>query len=430
MKNSIYVKSIIFFVIIFFVSNTLMVIVFLSSFNNSVNITNEEYLIESASIVRKLYSYGLEQGKIKNSASNDRVQVVFYNSIEEIEDKWQKKILLIHKTRLSSDGEVVVRSNDVFILFKLGESYCLIYPLNAEGPITIRVAIVVAALITVSVAVFIVFLGVGTFIKPLLNMSVAARRIAQGNYDVSLETRENKDAIGQLVDDFNAMCKKLSQTEMLRNDFVTGISHEFKTPIQSIFGFANIIKEETSNETHKEYLARISEEADRLSTLSANILQLNRLDNMIDLDYRDIYYLDEQIRQSILLLENKWTEKNITMNIELEKIQITARQDMMKQVFINLLDNAIKNTPDYGKIDILLYKDIDQIVVVIHDSGKGINENDFDRLFEKFYKGDRSRHSSGNGLGLPIVKKIIDLHGYTIQVTNSPTGGAEFTIII
>lgn len=405
-----------------------MVIVFLSSFNNTINISNEEYVVESANTVIKLYEYGMDVENIMDAASNNRVEVLIYDEYEDIPNVYRRRVYQYHRARLDEERAVIIRANTMFAICKLDDYYCIVNPLYHDGPITIRIAIVVAAFITVSVAAFIVFLGVGTFMKPLLNMSVAARKVAEGDYDVKLEPRENKDALGQLIEDFNDMCKKLSQTEMLRNDFVSGISHEFKTPIQSIYGFANILKEETTNDTHKEYLARICDEAERLSNLSASILQLNRLDNMVDIGNRDYYYLDEQIRQTILMLERKWVDKNINLNIELNKVKIYARGDLMKQVFINLIDNAIKYTPVNGNIDIELIKKQDHCIAIIRDSGKGIIDSEKELIFEKFYKSDHSRNTTGNGLGLAIVKRILTMHGYSIKVHNVINGGAEFII--
>lgn len=407
-----------------------MIFVFISSFKSSANMTSDDYIEQSANIVKKLYDYGLDEESIINTATNERTRVLIFNSFLEIDEQYRNQINILNKNRIEANKEVIIHQDDTFIIFKLDSKYCIIYPLLNNGVFTIQMAIIVAGIITICLAIFTIFMGIGTFMKPLINMSIAARKIAKGDYDAFIEVRQNKDAIGQLVDDFNYMSKKLYQTEMLRNDFISNISHEFKTPIQSIYGFANLLYDEEKNDIHKEYLKSICEEAERLSSLSSNILQLNRLDNMVNIGEYSIYDFDEQIRQSILMLESKWTEKNLLFNIELDPIKINAQKDMMKQVIINLLDNAIKFTPDNGTIDIILYKDRENVVVVVHDSGKGIMEDEMERIFEKFYKGDKSRNSSGNGLGLSLVKKILDMHGFTINVKNAVTGGAEFTIVI
>jgi len=427
MKNSIYAKSIIFFLTLFFISNSLLIIVFIGSINTTVNITNEDYLYEAALTVEKLKNSGLSDNDIVDAISSDLLKVNFYDNLDDIKNDY-KLIFFENQIRDINNGKKVL--SEGYLVFMTGGQYCIISSSIASSPLTIKIAIVVAALIIVSVSVFIVFLGVGTIIKPLIDMSKAARKVAEGDYDIRLTESKNKDAIGQLIDDFNMMCKKLSETEMLRNDFISGISHEFKTPINSISGFAKIIKEETENPDHKDYLDRISEEAERLSTLSQNILTINRLDNIEDLADIEHYSFDEQIRQSILMLEKKWSEKNIELNIELDKVKISAKQDMMKQVIINLLDNAIKFTPYNGKIEITLTKEKNKATLFIHDSGKGIKKEEIDRIFEKFYKGDPSRNTMGNGLGLSIVKKILDLHGFSITVRNSEEGGAEFVVII
>lgn len=430
MRNSIFIKSIIFFLVIFFISNALMVIVFLSSYYNSIKITNEEYMLKSSATIKKFYEKGMSYDEIINTISNNTIKINFYDTYQQIQESTDIQIYQYNKNKINKGDNVIIDGKNTFVIFKLDDKYCTISPLIKNSSTSIRMAIIVSAAITVIFAGFIVFLGVGTLVKPLINLSIAARKVAEGNYSIYLEPYETNDAIGQLVNDFNKMCKKLSQTEMLSNDFISSISHEFKTPIQSIYGFANLLKEECTNSEHMEYLNRISEEAERLSLLSSNILQINRLDNILDLNNKESYYLDEQLRQSILVLENKWNVKNINLNINLEKVKITAKQDMMKQVFINLLENAIKFTPIKGIINIILKKEKNNAIITIQDSGKGINEKEFNKIFEKFYKCDHSRNTTGNGLGLSIVKRIIDLHNFNLTVQNAEEGGAKFIISI
>lgn len=427
MKNSIYFRSILFFLAVFFISNTTVIAVLVSAYYNSINISNEDLVVESANTIVKLYDYELDDEMIIESGENTRISVNIYSSINEIEDDYIKNKLLDNDLEISIPK--LYEGSQIFVAIKFNDNkFCIVEPKIIRGYLTIRTAIFYSTIITIIVAVFIVFVGISAIMRPLYKLSEAARKVAKGNYNVELEPLNNNDALGQLIDDFNAMCRKLSETELLRKDFLSAISHEFKTPIQSIYGFANLIQEETDNPIHKDYLNRISDEAERLSSLSQNILQLNNLDNMMNINDYKYFYLDEQIRQSLLMLENKWNQKDIRFNIDLAKLQIKANQDMMKQVFINLIDNAIKFTPEKGYIDLKLLVQNNNIVFTIKDSGKGIEEQDKAKIFEKFYKCDQSRNTAGNGLGLTIVKRILDLHGFTISVDNAKPYGAEFTI--
>ncbi|MGI6701928.1 MAG: ATP-binding protein [Christensenellales bacterium] len=430
MKNSIYVKSIIFFLIIFFVSNSMMVLILIFSASSADDINNENYLTMSSDIVIRLYELNIDKETIINTASSDRISLDFHQDLSSAKDAHKGVIKDSHIEQLNKDGKVFITKGEGYMIFYAGQEICVIKAAESSGVFSMRMAIIISIIITVSVAVLIIFMGIGSIMKPVIKMSTAARKVAQGDYGVRLEERKNKDALGQLIDDFNYMCKKLSETELMRKDFVSSISHEFKTPIQTVHGYARLIKEETGNKEHKEYLDRIILETERLSTLSANILTINGLNQMIDLGELQCFSFDEQIRQCILILESKWSKKNIQLNIELDKTIILAKQDMIVQVVINILDNAIKFTPDGGRIDISLKKSEEFAVFSVSDSGRGIDPEEKDKIFEKFYKCDPSRNTSGNGLGLSIVKKILDLHGFNIEVSDNIKGGAIFTVYL
>ncbi len=429
-KNSIYIKSIMFFIIIIFISNALMVMIFLSSFYNSFNQYQEQCLNVGIDIIIKSHNQGLTPEEIKGVVDNELFRVETYSSYNDIDPELRKMIHDDLYTSLDS-GEVISieQGIDTYKLFKLDNSFFLITTIATYNALSIRLAVIISALIMMSVGGFVIFLGIGTFIRPIINMSEAARKVAEGDYSVQLPTQDNKDAIGQLIDDFNQMCRMLLDTEMMHNDFITSISHEFRTPIQSIYGYANLLKDEVQTPEHKEFLKRICEESERLSSLSANILRLNRLDNLDVVDKSRSYRLDEQIRQTILMLENKWMEKKIEWDINLERLTLNADQDLMKQVFINLFDNALKFSPPGSTVEVNLHTINGEKVFSIKDHGKGIEEKDMEKIFDKFFKSDRSRKTPGNGLGLSIVKKILDMHGYKITAENIENGGAEFKII-
>ena len=223
------------------------------------------------------------------------------------------------------------------------------------------------------------------------------------------------DEIGQLTKNFNKMIRELKNIEYLRKDFITNVSHEFKTPLASIQGFAKLLMSESlPDEERKEYAAIILEEASRLTNLSSNILKITKLENQEIVEKRTLFPLDEQIRKSILLLEPAWSKKNIEFDLDLEKSQFSGDEELLQQVWINLLDNAIKFSNESGIISVRLRQNKKNVTVEIADNGIGMNEETKKRLFEKFYQGDKSR--GGRGLGLSLVKRILDLYGGKISV--------------
>lgn len=427
MKKSIYFRSIIFFLIVFFVSNTAVVLVLSAAYYNSVIISDKDLIEKTIDTVIQLDDYDIEDETIIEIAASFRANIYIYTDIQEIPNDYNK----IDYSTLEQAVPQLYHGDRIYTAVKLDDMrICIVEPVVRRSHITISTAILYSTIITIVVAIFIILTALNSIVRPLSKISDAARKVATGNYDIALEPLSNKDALGQLIDDFNAMCKKLSETELMRKDFISAISHEFKTPLQSIHGFAELIQEDMNNPLHKDYLRKISDEAERLSSLSQNILQLNTLDNMIDIQDCEWFYLDEQVRQALLMLEHKWTKKEIRFNIDLSKVRIKANQAMMMQVLINLIDNAIKFTHQGGYIDLSLILNDDNIIFAIKDSGKGIDEEQKDRIFEQFYKCDHSRHSAGNGLGLTIVKRILDLHNFKISVHSVKAYGAEFKITI
>lgn len=218
-----------------------------------------------------------------------------------------------------------------------------------------------------------------------------------------------------LIKSFNNMAEELENTDSLRSEFVNDISHEFKTPIVSIKGFAKLIKyADLSEEKRREYAGIIVEESDRLSRMSENILNLTRIENQTILTGTEEYNLSEQIRQCILELEKKWTEKNIEMMPDFGEYNIVANKEMLREVWINLIDNAVKFSDENEEIRITISKvnsgGSDGLEIKISDRGVKIKEEDLSRIFRKFYQADKSRFSDGTGTGLSVCKKIIELH--------------------
>lgn len=219
--------------------------------------------------------------------------------------------------------------------------------------------------------------------------------------------------------------------EVLRTDFINNFSHEFKTPIISIKGFAEILKDDDlSKEEKNEYLDIIIEESKRLSSLATNVLNLSKIETQVILNDIQRFNIGEQIRQSILLLDSKFQAKNILLDINIEDCYINGNKEMLNQVWVNLLDNAIKFNSKNGIVSINMKKEEGNIFINITDTGVGIESESIPKIFDKFYQGDISHATHGNGLGLTIVKKIIKLHGGTIECDSIVSKGTKFTIIL
>ncbi len=224
------------------------------------------------------------------------------------------------------------------------------------------------------------------------------------------------------------MTKDLASIEILRNDFISDISHEFKSPITSIEGYTKLLAD-SNDEAKDEYTDIILHETERLSNMATNILTINKLDNENIINTEE-FKLDEQIRRSILLLENKWNEKAIELDVDLDDVIIKANKDLINQIWINLLDNAIKFSPLNGRISIKLINHEKRCEFIIEDEGIGISKEDQEKIFEKFYKADKSRNIEGTGLGLSIVKRIVDLHEGEIKLDSQVGRGTRISVFL
>jgi signal transduction histidine kinase len=261
---------------------------------------------------------------------------------------------------------------------------------------------------------------------------MAQKKIAKGDYNVNLNN--NIEGLGpytELVDSVNYMALELSKMEKMRQEFISNVSHEIQSPLTSIRGFAEALRnDKLSSQSRLHYLNIIEAESMRLSKLSDNLLRLASLESDTIKFEPKTYRLDKQLRRIILTCEPQWLDKNINMDVFLEEIEIMADEDMMDQVFINLINNSIKFTPEGGSVLVDLHKKNDLIEFKITDTGLGIADEDQNHIFERFFKGDKSRGPliKGNGLGLSIVKGIIDVHHGTINVQSKLGKGTIFAI--
>lgn len=266
-----------------------------------------------------------------------------------------------------------------------------------------------------------------TIIEPI-------QKIAKGDFSVKIRNEEKYDGeIGVLVKSINDMTDELNAMEKMRQEFVSNVSHEIQSPLTSIKGFARALQDNNLSEEKREhYLTIIETETTRLSKLSQNLLKLTLLESEEYTPEKVTYRLDQQLKQIVLNSEPLWAEKEIELELNLEKVHITADQESMSQVWINLIHNSIKFTPNGGTITIQL-KEYEKVVEVrIRDSGIGISKEQKQHIFERFYKADSSRNRAygGSGLGLAIVKKVLDLHQGEIKVESEEGKGTEFIVCI
>jgi two-component system, OmpR family, phosphate regulon sensor histidine kinase PhoR len=267
------------------------------------------------------------------------------------------------------------------------------------------------------------------FHSQLLN---AMTRIAQGDFDVYVNPRDT-NFHEDIAEGINKIARELGSMEQLRQDFISNVSHEIQSPLTSIRGFATLLKnDKLATEQKNHYLNIIEAESKRLSSLSDNLLKLSALESGGEPLSIKEYRLDKQLEKVALVLEPQWSAKNISMEAELEKLTIQGDEDLLSQVWVNLLHNAIKFTPEGGTIRVLLKAGINEACCQISDTGIGIAPEDLIHIFERFYKVDKSRDRAlgGNGLGLSLAQKIVELQGGHITPQSEPGKGSTFTVIL
>ena len=266
-------------------------------------------------------------------------------------------------------------------------------------------------------------INVKKMLQPIKQINEATKKVTKGDYDIELETKR-KDEIGELTENFNKMIKGLKSTENLQKEFINNVSHEIKTPISSIEGFAKFLKDkDLSDEDREEYANIIIEEAERLTTLTGKMLKLSKLHNQEIIVNKQEINVAEQIRKAISILEHKWAKKDIKINVNLEEKIILGDEDLIFQVWLNLLENAIKFSKQNGKINIKLFEENGNIIVTIKDYGIGMAEEELEKVFERFYQIDKSHSEEGSGLGLAIVKRIIELSEGEIKFESKENKG-------
>lgn len=260
---------------------------------------------------------------------------------------------------------------------------------------------------------------------PVNRLITSMRRLASGHFEERVDL--GSTTLGrELTESFNTLASELQHTELLRTDFINNISHEFKTPIVSIRGFARLLQRaDLPEEQRRAYLDVIIDESTRLSNMATNVLNLSKIENQQILTDVSEFNLSEQLRRCLLLLEKDWTQKNLDISADFSEFTIHASEELLKQVWLNLLDNAIKFSPEGGSITVRVYARAElqarenSLQVDVTNTGSTIPAEDLKRVFDKFWQGDASHTGAGAGVGLSIVRRIVELHGGSITVASS-----------
>ncbi|GAA0447612.1 HAMP domain-containing sensor histidine kinase [Lentibacillus halophilus] len=339
---------------------------------------------------------------------------------------WRPFITGFFDNKLTNTIGVPIQANN-------DTSYALFLRQNTQQQFgEMRLFLSVMLVLMIVLSFLMVLVSTRFLVKPIDKLTKATRKISGGNYHIKLNV-SRRDEIGRLARDFQQMSDNLEQTEEKRQEFVSNVSHEIQSPLSSIQGFSQLLREEEmTEEERKRYLSIIENESRRLSQLSRQLLTLSSLDDDAKASEKTSIPLNEQLKDVVAASEWLWREKGVAVELEHVPGRIYGYPKLLHQVWTNLLTNAIRYTESGGTIQIHGKTDKNAVVVTVEDTGAGIRETDIPHLFERFYKSDkaRTRTEKSSGLGLSIVKKIIELHDGTITVESTIGEGSKFHVML
>lgn len=269
-------------------------------------------------------------------------------------------------------------------------------------------------------------------LRPIKKLEGAMSRVADGDFSVRIYSRTSSREIQEIYAGFNLMAEELQSTEILQTDFVSNVSHEFKTPINAIEGYSMLLQgSDNLTDEQGRYVEKILFNTKRLSALTGSILLLSKIENQKISTNNTSFKLDEQILETVVALEPLWESRGVEFDVDMESIEYYGNEQLTYHVWSNLIGNAIKFGPEGETVKLRLYVNKNgNTVFTVSDMGDGLSENTQQHLFDKFYQGDSSHKEEGNGLGLTLVKKILDLEGGDISAENLPQGGCKFTVVL
>lgn len=329
------------------------------------------------------------------------------------------------RTRLTA---LVTLEMIVCVLFGYGVDQLLnnVLSLSFEVPLEIELfcaCLFIGILVTSLLSLY--------FFNPIKKLRIAMDKVAEGDYSVRLEEKSSSKEIMEIYTGFNLMAHELETTEILQTDFVSNVSHEFKTPINAIEGYSTLLQDsENLDGQQRDYVEKILFNTRRLSSLVGSILLLSKLENQQIPTNRTEYRVDEQIRQSLVALETAWVDKDIELDVDLDSAVYVGNEPMMHHVWDNLLSNAIKFSPAGSTVKLQLKKQSGKLIFAVEDQGPGLSDETQKHIFDKFYQADSSHKEEGNGLGLALVKRILTMEKGQITAENRPEGGCRFTVVL
>lgn len=293
---------------------------------------------------------------------------------------------------------------------------------------TTAVIILCIAVAVAAVAALLSMIMSRVVLAPVARLSTASRQIAGGDFDLNLTYEGAIEEYRDTYQSFNTMAKELSTIETLRSDFIANVSHEFKTPLTTIEGYAMLLQDqELSAEERADCAQRILDSAGRLSGLVTNMLMLSKLEQQTTAVEKAPFWLDEQIRQIMVSLEPVWGPKELQLELDLPPVKFNGNESLLYHVWSNLLSNAAKFSPKGAPLTVTLQEQDGRVTFSVTDHGPGMSEDVQRHIFDKFYQGDHSRKQEGSGLGLPLAKRVAQLCGGSITVQSKPGAGSTFT---
>lgn len=377
-------------------------------------------------IERLMQDQNLSFAEASQYMDQSLIETTQYTSLNQVQSlSSSERDQLQQKGEITIDGTWIEPSR---YIRQMETGYIVSTPIAGQRILDgLRASAGIGIAITIGVAFILTWLAVTLVTRRIRRISEAAIEVTNGNYDVSI-TEGGNDEVALLVENFNHMTEALRRNDHLAKDLVASISHELKTPIASIQGFSRLLQTEENLNKRQQYLTIMEQESTRLSRLTSNLVRLSRLDHQTIIE-RKRYRLDEQLRTSLLLLERQWTEKSLRLELDLPEVSVEWEEELMQHVWLNLLENAIRYSPESGVLEVTLHEG-KNIRVTIRDEGPGIAEQDLPYVFDRFYQGEQSRANEGHGLGLSIVKRIIDLHDGELTIKNHPDQGAIVTVML
>lgn len=425
MMKNLRVKIVVNLLLMMIISGICSLVIIAIMFGGKIEVESRNNQRKISSNILYLYNNtNLTLDKIMEINNNDRYEIEIISDLTEYK---------FNMDELKDNGIVQRKIGELPFtetMLRLGDNYVKISNnVSMEGIHTRTMFLIIVPLgISILIATILSSIFLKKILSPVRALSKGTEEVAKGDFTVQLDI-PNDYEFGMLTKNFNRMVNELSSIETLRNDFISNVSHEIKTPLASIQGFAKLIQDSNLGEEEKrEFTDIIINESGRLSKLVSNILKVSKLDNQDIVTEKVKFSLDEQIRCSILVMEPEWGDKNIELDIDLNEVYIVENEDLLQQVWFNLIGNAIKFTDEGGTIKVKLIELKDKIVVKISDNGIGMDRETQRHIFEKFYQGDKSHLSSGNGLGLSLVKRIIELCNGKISVQSELGIGTTFIV--